>query len=111
MLGRTFCVLLLALGMTVVLAAPGGAAPRPPRGRDSVTCSLSAGTTFTWTSDIATVHYEFDRSDGTATEIGFFKTHGSSYTIGTAPDAATVQTIFLRKDGSGAKLPPATCTA
>ena len=47
MLGRTFCVLLLALGMTVVLAAPGGAAPRPPRGRDSVTCSLSAGTTFT----------------------------------------------------------------
>jgi hypothetical protein len=114
MLRRALCVLAISLGMTVGLAAPGGAAPKPPTGANSVTCSVSAGTTFTWRSDVTSVHYEFDRSDGTPTGmIGSFSTKklSDSFTMTTPPDAVTVQPLFVMKSGLVGKPPATSCTA
>ena len=115
MLRQTLRVLQLALGLGLVvaalLAAPGGATPMS-KGTNSVTCSLSGGTTFTWSSGIVWVYYEFDRSDGTATDTGSFSTKklGGSYTMATPSDAASVQPIFVMRNGVRGKPPATTCT-
>ena len=112
---QTLRVLQLALGLGLVVAAvfaaPGGAASTS-KGTNSVTCSLSAGTTFTWSSGITWVYCEFDRSDGTATDTGSFSTKklGGSYTMATPSDAVSVQPIFVMRNGLGGKPPATTCT-
>jgi len=114
MLRRTLCVLALTLGLTEVLAAPGGAAPKPPTGTDSVTCSMSAGTTFTWTSDTTQIQYVFyrDTAGTTPAEQGLFKTHGTGpKTIATPIDAVALQVLFVKKSGIAGKTPVLGCSA
>jgi len=115
MLRRGFRALALAVGMTVIVsavfAAAGGAAPKP-KGTDTVTCSLSAGTTFTWSTGTSEIVYDFYRSDGSLTDTGKFKTTGSgSNTIPTPPDATTVQGFWAKRNGPVGEHLPVTCSA
>lgn len=111
---RPLRVLAVTLGMAVVVgamvAATGGAA----KPIDSMTCSLSAGTTFTWISGTTVIDYEFDRADNTATAIGTIVPSGNgpgSDTITTPSDAVILKAIFGNRRGPAAKLAPVSCTA
>ena len=78
-----------------------------------MTCSISAGTTFTWEAGTTEITYVLRRSDNTVTEQGSYfpsKHQAGSTTITTASDAATVQATFFTKS-IGAETPAIPCTA
>lgn len=110
---RPLRALAVTLGMAVavgaMVAATGGAA----KPIDSMTCSLSAGTTFTWISGTTVIDYEFDRADNTATAVGTIVPSGGprSDTITTPSDAVILKAIFGNRRGPAAKLAPVPCTA
>lgn len=106
--------LIVALALVgSVLAPTSGAAPKP-KGTNTVTCSISAGTTFTWVAGTTEITYVFRRSDNSITEQGSYfpsKAHqAGSTTITTASDAATVQATFFVKS-TGGETPAFPCTA
>jgi hypothetical protein len=109
MLRRTLRVLTLSLGVAVVvgtmLVATGGAA----KPRDTATCSLSAGTTFTWIAGTTVIDYWFYQADGTTeTGNGYVTPTGNgpgSYTLpsGTPANSATLKAIFGNRHGPAAE--------
>jgi hypothetical protein len=113
---QTMRMLTLTLGMglvlCVLLAPTGRAAPKTPTGTDTVTCSLSQGTNFTWQSGTTLITYVFARSDSSVTAQGSITVHGNkagSTNISTPGDAATVQATFFKKS-IGGRQQPVICT-
>ena len=111
---RVLTVFGLAVLVSMVLSATGGAA----KPSDSMTCSISAGTTFTWISGTIQILYEWDRTDGTATAQGNYNPTGNgpgsvnltSIGVNTPTDAAILKATFNNKRGPDARPAPVTCT-
>ena len=101
----------LVVGFLIsVILAPAGAAAMAI---DTVTCSLSAGTTFTWIKGTTEIQYEFDRADTTPTAEGIITpAHNGpgSDTITTPSDAVVVKALFVNKHGPSAEHAPVECT-
>ena len=111
---RRLRLLTLVLGVAAAaVLAPAGSATKGS-GSDSMTCSLSAGTTFTYVAGTSVIDYEFDRADQTATAVGTFAIRGSkagSVEMATPSDAATLKATFGSKRGPDARPVPVSCTA
>jgi hypothetical protein len=83
-----------------------------------MTCSISAGTTFTWVSGTVQILYEWDRSDATMAGQGVYHVVGngpgsvnlSSIGTDTPSDAAILKATFDNKHPPEARLQPVTCT-
>jgi hypothetical protein len=98
---------LVAVVVSVVLAATGGAA----KPEDSMTCSISGGITFTWAPGTTSIHWEWEGASGQTAVGDIIPPHNGpgSATVATPPGASLSATFFKKRPPS-AKLAPIDCT-
>ena len=93
--------LLTAAFAIVLLAAAGRAAKRT----DSITCSISSGTTFTWASGTTSINYDWVASDGSQTGNGLITPNGpGASNVSTPANSVTLNATYIKKRGLSFKL-------